>query len=267
MIRVENVWKSFKGKVVNEDVSFEVYEGEIVTFLGPNGGGKTTLMRQVYGELSSDRGTISVDGLTPQDALESMGVVPQEVRPMDGLRASEHVYIMAVIKVIPRDRAWSRARGLIRKLSVEDKSVEELSGGNKRKILIASALVNDPRYLILDEPTTGLDPKSRRELWDILVELKGRGKGILLTTHYLEEAEYLADRVYLLNRRVLLSGRIWELRSKLSLKYEVVNLMTGERFHVERKEVPHFLSQCDFEYEVRTRSLEDIYREVMGSDG
>ncbi|BBD73293.1 hypothetical protein HS1genome_1682 [Sulfodiicoccus acidiphilus] len=98
MIRAENVWKSFKGKVVNEGVSFEVYEGEIVAFLGPNGGGKTTLMRQVYGELRSDRGEISVDGLSPYHALEFVGVVPQDVRPIDGLKASEHVYVNALIR-------------------------------------------------------------------------------------------------------------------------------------------------------------------------
>ncbi|GGT89314.1 MarR family transcriptional regulator [Sulfodiicoccus acidiphilus] len=265
MIRAENVWKSFKGKVVNEGVSFEVYEGEIVAFLGPNGGGKTTLMRQVYGELRSDRGEISVDGLSPYHALEFVGVVPQDVRPIDGLKASEHVYVNALIRGIPRDRAWARARELIRKLDVEDKAVDKLSVGNKRKVLIASALVNDPRYLVLDEPTTGLDPKSRRELWDLLIGLKEKGRGILLTTHYLEEAEYLADRIYFLNRKVLLSGKTWELRSKLSLKYEVVNIRTGERYKVERSELPQFLYRCDFDYEVRVRSLEDVYREVVGN--
>ncbi|BBD73294.1 hypothetical protein HS1genome_1683 [Sulfodiicoccus acidiphilus] len=143
--------------------------------------------------------------------------------------------------------------------------MDKLSVGNKRKVLIASALVNDPRYLVLDEPTTGLDPKSRRELWDLLIGLKEKGRGILLTTHYLEEAEYLADRIYFLNRKVLLSGKTWELRSKLSLKYEVVNIRTGERYKVERSELPQFLYRCDFDYEVRVRSLEDVYREVVGN--
>ena len=266
MIEVKNLWKSFKGKVVNEDVSLFMRPGEIVALLGPNGGGKTTLLRQIYGEIRSDKGEVYIDGMRPFKALHLMGVVPQDSRPMFGLKSKEHVFMMGLLKGMKRDEVRRRASELLDKFQVEDKLVDDLSGGNKRKVLIASALMGDPKYLLLDEPTTGLDPRARREVWDMLKSIKSVGKGILLTTHYLEEAEKLADRVYFLKKRILMEGDTQELRRRFTRFYTVTNVETGEEYRVREEELLSFLRNFDSGVEVRLASLEEIYSEVVGNE-
>ncbi|BCU66733.1 MarR family transcriptional regulator [Sulfolobales archaeon HS-7] len=266
MISGTHIWKSFKGKVVNEDVTFSVNKGEVVSFLGPNGGGKTTLMRQIYGELKSDKGEIEIDEMDPYNALDVLGVVPQDVDVMDGLTSFEHIYIMGMLKGLSRREAKEMTEELMERFSIENKKVDALSGGNKRKVLIASALTSSPKYLILDEPTTGLDPQSRREVWNIISDLKRAGTGIILTTHYLEEAEKLSDRIYFLNRKILLFGKTGELRKKFANYYQVINVETGEKYNVREEELLSFIRNLNYKYEIRLPDLDEIYDKVISNE-
>ncbi|ARM74610.1 ABC transporter ATP-binding protein [Acidianus manzaensis] len=265
MIEAKNVWKSYGKLIANEDVSFRIDEGELVTFLGPNGGGKTTLMRQIYGELKPDKGEIRILGVKPSKALKYMGVVPQEARPLDSVTAEEHVTILGRLKGLPKNEAKKRAIELLEKFKINPKAVvDDLSGGNKRKTLIASVLITDPKIIILDEPTVGLDPESRREVWEYIKEVKKEEKKtIILTTHYLEEAEELSDRVYFLNKKILMEGKVNEIKEKFSEYYEVTNVESGEKYYVKIHEIKDFIAKANFKFEVKLPSLEEIYTKVF----
>ncbi|BCS93629.1 Trehalose/maltose import ATP-binding protein MalK [Metallosphaera sp. J1] len=263
-IEARDIWKSYGKNVANQGVSFTINEGEFVTFLGPNGGGKTTLMRQIYGELYPDRGELRIMGEKPQRALKFMGVVPQEGRPLDSLTAEEHVTLLGKLKNLSREEARARGRELLQSMGIDPRArVDNLSGGNKRKVLIISAIISNPRVLILDEPTVGLDPEARRDVWNYLLEMKKDGKTIILTTHYLEEAETLSDRIYFLNKKILLEGKVSEIKQRFSEYYEVTNVDTGEKHYVKREELKEFLGRADFRFEVRLPSLEEIYMRLF----
>ncbi|ESQ20732.1 MAG: ABC-type multidrug transport system, ATPase component [uncultured Acidilobus sp. MG] len=141
--------------------------------------------------------------------------------------------------------------------------VMDLSGGQRRRTLVAMAVVHSPEVLVLDEPTTGLDPMGRREFWDVLRQLKGEGRAILLTTHYMEEAEALSDRVYFINRKVLAEGTPAELRKRFAFYYEVIDLEEGKVYKVREDEVKEFVAKLRGKFEVRAPSLEEVYLEVM----
>ncbi|MCY0861956.1 MAG: ABC transporter ATP-binding protein [Metallosphaera prunae] len=263
-MEARDVWKSYGKNVANQGVSFNIDEGEFVAFLGPNGGGKTTLMRQIYGELYPDRGEIRIMGERPQKALRFMGVVPQEGRPLDSLTAEEHVTLLGMLKRLSRQEARAKARELLELMGIDPKArVDNLSGGNKRKVLIISAIISDPKILVLDEPTVGLDPEARREVWNYLVEMKKEGKTIILTTHYLEEAETLSDRVYFLNKKILLEGKVSEIKQKFSEYYVVTNVDSGEKYYVKREELMEFLGKANFRFEVKLSSLEEIFMRLF----
>jgi len=156
---------------------------------------------------------------------------------------------------------------LIERLDLIDekkKFVRDLSGGLKRRTLIAMALVNNPKLLILDEPTTGLDPEARREVWDLLISLKKEGRSMLLTTHYLDEAERLADRIYLINRKVILEGTPSSLKEKFSTWYEVIDYSSGKILRVKgEEELKKVIMSIQGKFEVKLPSLEEIYLEVI----
>ncbi|AWR98350.1 ATP-binding cassette domain-containing protein [Acidianus sulfidivorans JP7] len=258
------IWKTYGKITANEDISFEINSGEFVTFLGPNGGGKTTLMRQIYGELFPDKGEIKIMGLKPQKAIKYIGVVPQEATPMTDLNVEEHIMLLGMLKGLSRNEAKERTKELIEKLRLDGKKrVDDLSGGNKRKVLIASALISNPKLLILDEPTVGLDPEIRRDVWTYLKEWKKNGTTIIMTTHYLDEAEELSDRIYFMNKKILLSGKINDIKEKFSNYYEVMNIETGEKYYVKEENIKDFLSNINFKFEVKLPSLEEIYMKVI----
>lgn len=267
-VEVRGLSRSF-GKVVALDgVSLEVRRGELVSLLGPNGAGKTTLVRHLYCELRPQRGTVRVLGKDPcrREVKLRLGVAPQEASPFGDLTVFENVYYSARIRGVPRSKAKGMAESAVRTLGLwehRDKYVMDLSGGLKRRTLIAMAVVHRPEALILDEPTTGLDPQARRELWDLLRQLKGEGRAILLTTHYMEEAEALSDRVYFINRRVIAEGTPTELRKRFSFYYEVVDLDEGRVYRVREDEVRDFVARLRGRFEVRAPSLEEVYLEVM----
>ena len=214
-VSIRGLRKSYRGAPPAVDgLDLEVSAGSCFGLLGPNGAGKTTTIRVLCAASPRDAGEVSVLGLDPAAAPAALkariGVVP----PLDNLDPDfwvpRNLAVYARYYGTPAARARERAAELLRFVRMDERAgdpVEELSGGLRRRLVIARALLHDPELLVLDEPTTGLDPQSRRVLWDRVRELKKAGKTVLLTTHYMEEAEALCDRVAIVDRgRVLVEG-------------------------------------------------------------
>jgi lipooligosaccharide transport system ATP-binding protein len=200
-------------------IDFDVHRSECFGFLGPNGAGKTTTMRMISCVSPPTAGDLQVLGLPVRTAGRAIrrrtGVVPQENNLDDEVSVLENLLIYARYFDLPRRVARPRAEALLRFVALEDKAswpVPRLSGGMKRRLLIARALMNEPELLILDEPTTGLDPQARHLVWEKLRSLKREGVTLLLTTHYMEEAHQLCDRLVIMHEgRVLVEGSPREL--------------------------------------------------------
>jgi ABC-2 type transport system ATP-binding protein len=200
-----------------DGVSFEVHKGEVFGLLGPNGAGKTTTIEILEGLNRADSGSISVLGFDPKhqaDQLkERIGVQLQAASLYPDLKVSELVELFATFyaRRLPAER-------LINQLGLDERKdalTKELSGGQRQRLSIALALVNDPELIFLDEPTTGLDPQGRRSLWEHIERLRGEGRTVLLTTHYMEEAEQLCDRVAIIDHgKILEIGAVDELISR-----------------------------------------------------
>jgi len=202
IIRVSGIRKTYGKTVAVDDVSFEVEEGEIFGLIGPNGAGKTTTMECVEGLRRPDRGSISVLSLDPiRDARrlqQKVGVQLQQAQLQKRINVSEAVDLWA--SLYPRAVDGD---ALLERLGLADKRKAwfmTLSGGQKQRLFIALALIHDPDVVLLDELTTGLDPQARRAIWDLVREIRTRGKTVLLTTHLMEEAERLCDRVAIVER-------------------------------------------------------------------
>ena len=269
VIEVSHVWKYYDKLVANEDVSMLVKEGEIVALLGPNGAGKTTLVKQIYGELTPTRGEIRVLGKKPTDRhmKKMLGVIPQECEPYGDLTVWDNVYYVGRLKGVKKEEIKERGEELLERLDLISKRntlARDLSGGLKRRTLIAMALVNNPKLIILDEPTTGLDPEARREVWNVLFDMKKMGQSMLLTTHYLDEAERLADRIYFLNRKIIVEGTPSEIKERFADWYEVIDYTTGKVYKVKGEdELKKLILNIQGKFEVRMPSLEEIYLQVM----
>ena len=197
VIRVDGIGKAYGRTVAIDDVSFEVRRGEIFGLIGPNGAGKTTTMECVEGVRTPDRGAVSVLGLDPykqgRQLQDRIGVQLQAAQLQKRIKVWEAVDLWASLysRHLNRD-------DLLHQLGLHDKRhawFMTLSGGQKQRLFIALALVNDPEVVFLDELTTGLDPQARRAIWDLVRDIRARGKTVFLTTHLMEEAERLCDRV------------------------------------------------------------------------
>jgi lipooligosaccharide transport system ATP-binding protein len=194
--------KSYADFEAVKGVDFEVHRGECFGFLGPNGAGKTTTMKMIYAAAVPTSGELEVAGLDVKSAEREVkrriGVVPQENNLDEDLKVKENLLVFGRYFDLPRKLVRRRAEELLEFVQLSDKAdakVEQLSGGMKRRLLIARALVNDPELVVLDEPTTGLDPQARHLVWDKLRQLTSEGKTLILTTHYMEEAAQLCDRL------------------------------------------------------------------------
>jgi len=217
IIRVENLYKNYGSVEALRGVSFSVEEGEVFGLLGPNGAGKTTTVEILEGLRTSDRGTALVCGLDPEKTGEQfkeiIGAVLQSTALPAKLRVKEALDLFANFYPQRAD-----VEQLLRRFQLEEKRntfYNELSGGQKQRLALAMALVNNPRVVFLDEPTAGLDPQVRREIYDIIEELRRSKKTVLITTHYIEEAERLCDRVAIVDHgRVIALGTPRELKQK-----------------------------------------------------
>src|ERR1700756_2845850 len=217
VLQVENLVKRYGEVEAVRGVSFSVEEGEVFGLLGPNGAGKTSTVEVLEGLRVPDGGRISVCGLAPQkspnELKNEIGATLQATSLPDKLRVSEAIWLFAGF--------YRRTRNpdeLLKRFGLEEKRhsfYNQLSGGQKQRLALAMALVNDPRVLFLDEPTAGLDPQVRHEIYGIIEELKSQKKTILLTTHYIEEAERLCDRVAIIDHgKVIALGTPRELKTR-----------------------------------------------------
>ena len=193
-------------------VSFAIREGECFGLLGHNGAGKTTTMRMIYGLSTVEEGSLTVFGspitLTPPEIKQRLGVVPQEDNLDPDLPVLENLEVYAGLFGFSHSHARSKSREMLAFMGLESKensSVDTLSGGQKRRLIIARALLNSPKLLILDEPTTGLDPQGRHLVWQKLRGLKAEGVTVVLTTHYMEEAAQLCDRLVIMHEGLILT--------------------------------------------------------------
>src|SRR3989442_9241900 len=217
ILQVENLVKRYGDVEAVRGVSFNVEEGEVFGLLGPNGAGKTTTVEILEGLRDPDAGRVSVCGLDPQresGALKhEIGAALQSTSLPDKLRVMEALRLFA--SFYKRGR---KPEELLQRFGLEDKRnafYKELSGGQKQRLALAMALVNDPKVIFLDEPTAGLDPQVRREIYDIIEELRREKKTILMTTHYIEEAERLCDRVAIIDHgKVIALGTPRELKQR-----------------------------------------------------
>ena len=206
--------KAYGDRVAVDGIDLVVGQGECFGFLGPNGAGKTTTMRMLSCLSSRDGGDLSVLGLDPDRdarALKArLGVVPQEINLDLELTVLENMLVYARYFGIRRADAIPRARELLTFVGLDERAtdtVDRLSGGMQRRLQIARALVNDPDMILLDEPTTGLDPQARHLVWDRLRALRAAGASVIITTHYMDEAERLCDRLVVIDRgRVIRQG-------------------------------------------------------------
>ena len=215
-IEVTNVYKSFKAVKAVCGISFSMRKGEFVALLGPNGAGKTTLVEMMEGLRKPDSGSISIQGKNWQkneaELRKIIGLSLQETRFPERLKVTEITRLFASFFGL----GTNRVSEVISLVGMEDKSgalVGTLSGGQRQRLALAVALLNHPQILFLDEPTTGLDPHSRYDLWNILQDLKRKGDTtLLLTTHYMEEAQSLCERIIIIDEgKIIKEGRLDEL--------------------------------------------------------
>jgi ABC-2 type transport system ATP-binding protein len=270
-ISVRDLRKSYGAHEALRGISFEIAEGDVFGLLGPNGAGKTTTVEILEGYRSRDGGEVDVLGSDPERAdrgfRERIGVVLQQSQLWPNLTVAETHRMFAGYYEHPRD--IDEVIAVVGLEGKRDARVKTLSGGQKRRLDLGVALVGDPELIFLDEPTTGFDPAARRAAWEMIRSLRSLGKTILLTTHYLDEAEQLADRVaVLLDGRIVREGTPTELTGGTG-ETEVRYRQNGREFVVRTTEPTRLLHELTTKalaeghelegLEVRRPTLEDVY--------
>ena len=245
ILRVKNLKKVYDGKEVVKGVSFEVKKGEVFGILGPNGAGKTTTLEMIEALRPIDGGSAEIAGIdvagNPYKIRSIIGVQPQSPAFQDKTKLSELIELFAAAygeKVAVKSFLDS-----VNLLDKADAYVENLSGGQKQRLSIAAALVHNPKVFFMDEPTTGLDPQARRNLWELVRDVQKRGISVILTTHYMEEAETLCDRVAIMD-----SGKIIALDTPRKLVKDLLNKGFKKEQHVEQA------------------NLEDVFIDLTGKE-
>lgn len=243
ILKVKHLKKVYDGKAVVDGISFEVKKGEIFGILGPNGAGKTTTLEMIETLREIDGGTIIIDGIdvakNPNDVKHIIGVQPQTPAFQDKQKLSEIIEMFAAaygVKANPQE--------LLDDVQLGDKInsyPEKLSGGQRQRMSIAAALVHDPKVFFLDEPTTGLDPQARRNLWELIRFVRDKGVTVIMTTHYLDEAELLCDRVAIMD-----NGKIIALDTPKKLVRELLKRGFSKQ------------------QEVQQASLDDVFIDLTG---
>lgn len=273
MIKVIGVNKQFEDVQAVKDATLEIKRGHIHGLLGPNGAGKTTLIRSIVGLYDIDAGEIRINGerLTRDNHVlkSKIGVVTQHINLDKELTLDENLEFAGRLYGMPKALVKTRKMELLKAFGLEsakDRQVKKSSGGMKRKLMIAKALIHDPELIILDEPTVGIDVKARKEIWEMLLRLRNEGKTMLLTTHYIEEAEYLSDMISMINQGVIFHT------NSVDVLVKQVGLYCHE-YHDG-----HHIRKCFFEnldaaeehrqaYKgngmVRQTQLEDVYTELI----
>jgi ABC-2 type transport system ATP-binding protein len=243
ILKVENLQKTYDGQKAVDGISFEVKKGEIFGILGPNGAGKTTTLEMIETLREIDGGSASIDGVDvasePYKIRGMIGVQPQTPGFQDKTKLTELIQMFAAAygeKVDPKKFLDEVNLG-----EKADAYVEQLSGGQKQRFSIVTALVHNPKVFFLDEPTTGLDPQARRNLWELIEEVRNRGISVILTTHYMDEAEVLCDRIAIMDH-----GKI----VKLDTPQNLIKDLLSRGFKKEQR--------------VEQANLEDVFIDLTG---
>jgi ABC-2 type transport system ATP-binding protein len=296
VIEVEHLTKRYGALLAVNGISFTVRKGEVFAFLGPNGAGKTTTVEVIETIRAPTSGSVRLLGMDvtkqKRDIVPRIGVLPQ------GFSSFERITVRETLRYYSRLFCCKNTDvdGLIKLVNLEDKAHEQyknLSGGLKQRLGIAIALVNDPEVVFLDEPTTGLDPGARREVWEVLLGLKEKGKTVFLTTHYMDEAELLADAVAIISKgRIIATGSprqliesnaqylLLTLQSTDEKVFEVVRNMGFEPNHDNHKNIKVRVAQTDdvltilnaiknagasfLNVDVRKPNLEEVFLQLTG---
>jgi lipooligosaccharide transport system ATP-binding protein len=296
LIKAEKLTKKYNHFTAVDHIDFEVYKGECVGFLGPNGAGKTTTVRMIYCFSPVTEGSLSVAGMNvstqSREIKKMVGVAPQEDNLDPDFTVAQNLQVYARYFNIPKVEALKRASELLNFFHLDeksDKSIPELSTGMKRRLIIARALINEPQILLLDEPTTGLDPQGRHIVWDEIRSLVKQGVTIILTTHYMEEASALCHRVLIIdNGKIIETGVPHELVRKhvgedvLELAYNKIILKKLKEelpeAHIETfgDQIRVFINQPHGVFErvvkkfpgvnmsIRNANLEDVFLKLAG---
>ncbi len=296
LIEARELVKKFGNFTAVNHIDFDVYRAECVGFLGPNGAGKTTTVRMIYCFLPITSGKLLVGNMDvtrqSREIKKLVGVAPQEDNLDPDFTVLTNLIVYARYFDLPREEAEKRAAEQLKFFQLLDKQqvgIAELSGGMKRRLILARALINKPQILLLDEPTTGLDPQARHLVWDEIRALKKRGVTIIITTHYMDEAAELCDRIFIMdNGRIIETGKPSELIKKHvgtdvlefdmdqkildALKTELHDATTevfGERVHVFTSQ-PHGVFERFLERHpaqnvtIRNANLEDVFLKISG---
>jgi ABC-type multidrug transport system ATPase subunit len=269
-----------RGPEANRSIDLEVFPGEVVAVVGPNGAGKTTFLRQLTTELQPTSGSITVFGIDavrdPHRAKALMGITPQEAGLFDTLTVTEHLELFGRLKGLRRTAARREVEQVIARIGLggdQGRRVGSLSGGQRRRVLIGLALLGRPPLLVLDEPTTGLDPSSRLAVWQLLREAVSEGTTLLFSTHYMEEAERLSDRIAIIQAgRVIAYDTLPELVTRVRDPYRVTfrdprvtRAGTQVHFFSTFAEAERMLRREGIsEYSIGRASLEDVYFVLVG---
>jgi ABC-2 type transport system ATP-binding protein len=243
MIKVENLKKSYGTQIALNGISFDIADGEFYGLLGPNGAGKTTTISIISTILKQDSGTVTINGM---DLLKNkvackkiIGVVPQEIALYDRLSAQENLEFWGSLYKVEKSLLLKRIDETLELLGLAERrndKIKDYSGGMKRRINIASALLHEPKILFMDEPTVGIDPQSRNLIFEVVEKLHKKGMTIIYTTHYMEEAERFCDRIGIIDKgEIIVQGTLKELRDFTKMKESIVVKFANANGETEQK--------------------------------
>jgi ABC-2 type transport system ATP-binding protein len=277
MIKISNLNKDYSGKKVVDGLNLEVERGELFGFLGPNGAGKTTTIRILTTLTKPSSGQVLINGIDvtidPAKVKSEFGIVQQHLSLNRDLTIAEKLELHARLHHLPPNERKKRIAELLDYVELSDHAdylIDDVSGGMKRRAMIARALIHRPKLLFLDEPTVGLDAQTRRRVWDLIRRMNSEGSTVFLTTHYIEEAEALCQRVGVLHHgRIIAIGSPLNLRQKLGMIAVEMNLNgngTEYKYFPDRARAAKFIETLPSTERVvmRESNLEDVFIELTG---
>jgi len=241
-IETIDLYRSFEDVVAVDGVSFKVPSGTLYSLLGPNGAGKTTTLNMLSCNLEIEDGSAQIMGNSvkrnPKEVRKYIGICPQENVLYDHLTITENLIFFGKMYDVPKDRLNKRAKELIKKLGLEKKAnnkTSDLSGGQKKRVNLIAGLIHDPDVLFLDEPTAGLDPQTRRLVWEYIEDLKEREKTVILTTHYMDEADILSDIVGIMDHgKIIAEDSPENLKESIGKGDSLLFTLTGTNHQIEK---------------------------------
>lgn len=274
MIHIEKLIKKYGGTIALDSIDLSVSRGELFAFLGPNGAGKTTTIRILTGLTRLDEGKAALNGhdieKESRTAKRQCGLVPQHINLDSELTVYENLDIHGRLFDMPKIERKMKIKEMLAYIELENRShslVKELSGGMKRRVMVARSLIHSPGILFLDEPTVGLDPNIRRKIWSLVKRIQNDGTTIFLTTHYIEEAEFLADRVAFIDKgKIVKTDTPQRLINDLG-EWAMDYLQNGkmETLYFRDREAARCASvECENGFTIRRVNLEDAFLSLTG---